>query len=209
MDISKALLELSQSRKMFHSEADFQFALAWELQKLYPDAKVRLEYCPAGIEPTMHIDILVIKDDEWYPVEMKYKTLGCTKIVDGEAFMIKNHGAQDTGRYDYLKDVQRIEQLSHSLPGFKKGFTVFLTNDPSYWSKSGRSDTVYHEFRLCDNFIKHGTMSWAAHAGEGTTKHRESSIELVNSYRIKWQEFSQIDESRGGRFRYLISKIDI
>ena len=62
MDIINSLKLLSDSRKVFHSEADFQFALAWEIQKLYPDAKIRLEYCPASITPNIHIDMLVIID---------------------------------------------------------------------------------------------------------------------------------------------------
>lgn len=86
MDITYPLIELSRTRKIFHSEADFQFALAWEIQKRYPDAKVRLEYCPIEIEPAMHVDILVILDGNWYPIELKYKTLGCVKVSEGEMF---------------------------------------------------------------------------------------------------------------------------
>ena len=101
MDINRPLLELKKKRQIFHSEADFQFALAWEIQRCYPDAKVRLEYCPAEIDPSMHIDILVIMDELWYPIELKYKSLKCTKLVEDEIYKLKNHGAQDLGRYDY------------------------------------------------------------------------------------------------------------
>ena len=57
----------------------------------------------------MHIDILVIIDNCWYPIELKYKTLKCSIISDGENFYLKNHGAEDLGKYDFHKDVQYIE----------------------------------------------------------------------------------------------------
>jgi hypothetical protein len=209
LDIIKPLLELSKTRKIFHSEADFQFALAWEIQKLYPKAKVRLEYCPAEIEPTMHIDILVVIDDYWYPIELKYKTLGCNKTFEGEIFKLKNQGDQDTGRYDFLKDVQRIEELSRELPNFKKGYSIFLTNDPSYWSDSGRIDTAYHQFRLCEGLNKTGSMNWANHAGKGTIKGRENMIVLENNYQIQWQQYCKIDDKRSGVFKYLVLPLEI
>lgn len=37
----------------------------------------------------MHIDILVIMNNKWYPIELKYKTKGCKKIIDNEIFNLK------------------------------------------------------------------------------------------------------------------------
>lgn len=51
MDLIFPLSQLRNQRKIFHSEADFQFALAWGIQKYYPEAKIRLEYRPVEIEP--------------------------------------------------------------------------------------------------------------------------------------------------------------
>ena len=64
---------LMKKRTIFHSEADFQFALAWEIQKAYPDANVRLEYCPSKY-PNMHLDMLVKIGGMGFPIELKYKT---------------------------------------------------------------------------------------------------------------------------------------
>ena len=72
MDIYAAIELLSYKRKIFHSEADFQFALAWEIQELNPTCHVRLEYVPAAIVPTMHIDIFVHQKSEMIPIELKY-----------------------------------------------------------------------------------------------------------------------------------------
>ena len=41
--LHRALANLGATRHAFYSEADFQFALAWELQKQLPNAKIYLE----------------------------------------------------------------------------------------------------------------------------------------------------------------------
>lgn len=165
MDLTFPLLRLRDQRKTFHSEADFQFALAWEIQKCYPEAKIRPEYCLAEIEPSIYIDILVIMDGLWYPIELKYKTLKGIKEYNGEIFKLKNHGAQDLGRYDYLSNIMRIERLSKTITVFGKGYAILLTNDPAYWFDTPRRDTVYYEFRLNDGAVKTGEMKWSDHVG--------------------------------------------
>ena len=108
--IESALEQLKKKHRIFHSEADFQFSLAWELQKILPTAKIRLEYCPSFARE-MHIDIYVIDEEGSHPIELKYKSRGIELIDDNEYFKLKNHGAQDIGRYDYLYDIQRIENM--------------------------------------------------------------------------------------------------
>lgn len=204
MEIINPIIALSQTRKIFHSEADFQFALAWEIQKEYPTAKVRLEYCLAGSECKQHIDILVITENGWFPIELKYKTRSFSINSEGEFFKLKKQGAQDQGRYDFLKDVQRVEQFCKSQPQMRKGFAIFLTNDPAYWNESKSSDTVYNEFKLNDGLMKTGTMNWAKHAGEGTIEGRKSPIILENRYLLQWNNYSEIDKLQVGTFKYLV-----
>ena len=45
------LRSLSCQRPIFHSEADFQHALAWLIHLQHPDAIVRLEYRPLPQKP--------------------------------------------------------------------------------------------------------------------------------------------------------------
>jgi hypothetical protein len=59
--VAAALDRLAQRRPIFHSEADLQLALAWELQTSYPDAAVRLEKRVIN-NPRVELDILVILD---------------------------------------------------------------------------------------------------------------------------------------------------
>ena len=65
--------KLKTKRTIFFSEADLQHELAWIIKEEYPNSKVRLEYCPQ-FDLKMHIDILVIIDNKWIPIEIKYKT---------------------------------------------------------------------------------------------------------------------------------------
>ena len=43
INLELALGQLAIKRKIFHSEKDFQFALAWQLQSMYLNANIRLE----------------------------------------------------------------------------------------------------------------------------------------------------------------------
>lgn len=205
-DLLPAIKSLQQKRLLFHSEADFQFALAWEIQLFYPAAAVRLEVCPAS-EPTMHLDILVHLDGLNYPIELKYKTARLQYSIGGEFYRLKGHGAEDIGKYDCLLDIQRIEQCKENLESFGRGYTVWLTNDPSYWAVP-RKGTMAEAFALHENAIKTGSMAWAPHTGKGTMKHRETPICLSAIYRIHWEPYSAISDVRGGMFRYALLPIE-
>ena len=203
MDITKIINNLSNKRKIFVSEADFKFALAWEIKSEIPQAEVRLEYCPVDIDPSMHIDILVKMGEDIYPIELKYMTKQCDVTVDDERFILKNQGAQDIKRYDFIKDISRVERLSESMDNFKEGYCIAITNDPSYWNTSSNKNTCDAAFRINHNSIKEGKLEWAAHTGNGTNKNREESLILKNRYDIYWQEYSKIDNSSSGQFKYL------
>jgi hypothetical protein len=56
LDIPGLMSRLSQTRPIFHSDADFQHALAWQIHVENPNAAVRLETRP---ERGMRLDLLV------------------------------------------------------------------------------------------------------------------------------------------------------
>ncbi len=71
IDLPTLLADLSTHRPVFHSEADFQHALAWHLHKVFPEADVRLECQPvAGI----HLDIWLRTNHGWLAIELKHAT---------------------------------------------------------------------------------------------------------------------------------------
>ncbi len=205
-NIELIMSKLKEKRKVFTSEMDFQFEIAWIIKKEYSNTKVRLEYCPS-FDLNMHIDILVVMDNKWIPIELKYKTKGCTKKADDEIFNLKNHGAKARNCYLYLKDIQRIEKIKNKVSNFKEGYTIFITNELSYLKAPLRINSMYKAFSLEENTEKTGKLDWAKNTSDGTKKNCEESIVLNNIYRMNWLNYSKIDDTNTGTFMYLINKI--
>ena len=194
--------ELSLQRNLFHSEADFQHAFAWDLHKRLPDANVTLERPYRTDSSTLHLDMLVTSDGLALAVELKYKTVTLVHLTQEHDFHLLNQGAQDLGRYDYLKDIWRLEKITKSVPRCK-GWAVLLTNDGNYWTQSKRSDTVDSDFRLAEGSTMSGVRAWGDKASAGTKKNREASISLENSYILHWRDYSDLAAKPNGMFRYL------
>lgn len=205
-DIKRVIEHLKSRRRIFVSEADFQLELGWSIKELYPDSKVRMEYCPE-FDRKMYIDILVVLDGRWIPIELKYKTKFYEKTVDGDKYYLKNHGAKDVNCYLYLYDMQRIEMIKEYATEFIEGYTIFLTNELSYTKPPMKKDCVYRDFSLEHGIVKTGEMKWADNTGAGTMRSIENPIILKNEYEIDWKEYSIIDESKAGTFKILINKI--
>jgi hypothetical protein len=160
-DITSWLETLRRSRPVFHSEADFQHALAWVIHRSDPSLRIRLETRP---QPGMRLDLLVSRPDvsEHLALELKYLTAAWAGEVDGEHFQLLSQGAQDIGAYDVVKDIQRVEQLVTGQPGWA-GAVLALTNDPGYWSRPrhGRV-TNAQAFRIYEDEVISGTRAWGA-----------------------------------------------
>ena len=198
LDIPHLMNGLSRERPIFHSEADFQHALAWWIHETIPDGGVRLEWRPFSDE-RLYLDL-------WFPeigvaVELKYRTLELDREHCGESFVLRNQSAQDQGRYDFLRDVERLERVS-KLPSFRAGFAILLTNDASYWNRSSRTETVDRAFRLHEGRRIDGDMDWSPKASPGTTKNRPT-IRLEGSYDLRWRDYATMGQGGHGRFRYL------
>jgi len=201
-DIHKTLLSVSINRCIFHSEADFQHAFAWELHRQFPDASIRLEKPVATKEGVAHLDILVQSGAALIAIELKYKSSKFSAVVDGETYNLRNHGAQDLGRYDFMKDIRRLESLSESHPG-AIGFAVLLTNESGYWKPPTTATTDDALFRLHDGRVLSGVADWGSGASEGTKKSRKDPLPLRASYPLEWRDFSSVQTGNGSVFRYL------
>jgi len=206
IDIGEILANLAKKRPIFHSEADFQHAFAWEIHQKLPNALVRLELPVQVKNEYLHIDIWVKNQDEVLAVELKYKTRGLSVEIDDEHYRLKNQGAQDLGRYDFIKDIRRLE---HVASGQKNcvGYAVFVTNDSAYWAKPANNDTVDAKFRINDGRVLEGVLDWDANASDGTKKNREQVLILRNKYVAQWENFSHLSPARYGEFRSLTVRV--
>lgn len=227
----------SECPPIFHDEADFQHKLAWLLQnerKL--DVHVEYPYPPELIpvpnpysSPLEPLEPSKIRSkrgflDIWLPekgvaIELKY----CTKELPRSSpyhdrFSLSNQGAQDQKRYDFLRDVQRLERLRKEPGECKVGYAVILTNDSSYWKPAWTTQKTRHtsdkNFRLnqgrritkelyWEKFTSRGTET-----SKGTMKNREDCIHLNGCYTAVWEHYSPVvDEEKPGQFQYLAFRV--
>lgn len=211
--------KLAAERPVFHSEADFQFALAWKIQDTYPAAKIRLEKSVPGLEDSKskysknrYIDIMVIIDGKEIPIELKYKTRKKCKDpvkVKNEEYNLKNQGAQDNGRYDFFRDISKIEKyLNFKNTNCDYGYAIILTNDHLYY-EPGR-DSNSSQFRIDKEIerIKSGEHDWKSKSESFKTynSNRFNVIKLKHSYDVEWKDYPASEEI-GKEFKFLIVTI--
>ncbi len=221
--IITALSLLAADKRIFCSEADFQFALAWELQKLLPQGA--LIFLEKGIYvslDTYYVDIVVESGGKNYYIELKYHTSICNWHYCGALIQLKDQGAQDLLRYDYLKDIYRLQNIANNREEgqFARGFAVILTNDrlvydaPSVFKKTLDCGFRIHD-RLGSGVSKYpvpGLVAWN-NTGKGSghwtnTGQRKLSFSIppINT---AWDQYLSFKDSNGVNqdFRYLINVI--
>lgn len=208
VDLGEALAHLAATRPIFHSEADFQLALAWELQLRDPMMRVRLETRP---EPGTHLDIACDRPDlgSSTALELKYLTRLWSGLNNGEQFELKNHGAQDIRGYDVVKDISRVERFVQGHPG-RNGGVLVVSNDPYYWRGKPINDvTNAAAFRIGEGVVLHGNHAWGPNTGAGTKKHREAPLFLSGTYTLKWSDYSSVSAPPSGstHFRSLLVEV--
>lgn len=207
VDIHNLLTELAGERPLFHSEADFQFALAWLIQRRHPRAEIRLEYKPAYTDRRGYLDVWTRLDDRAVALELKYFTRRLQFRLGEEEYGLTNQSAADIGRYQFLKDLARVEAIVASRPT-TTGYALALTNNDQYWkSPASPPTTIDAAFRIHEGVQLRGEMAWSPLAGAGTTKGIERPISLGGVFDVRWRDYSQVTQGPAGRFRYLLVEV--
>lgn len=205
-DIHLILNTLARKRPLFHSEADLKFSLAWEIKKQYPRSEMRLEY-PRNLERRIYLDIFFRLNNKKIAIELKYKTRRLNIRIKEEEYFLTDQSAQDLGRYDFIKDMQRVETLIKKQD-ITQGHIVFLTNDSAYWKIPKLKNTVDSDFRIHDGRNLHGELRWRKEASKGTTRGRESPIFIQGNYHLKWRNYSELGSGAYNNIKYLSQRID-
>lgn len=141
-------------------------------------------------------------------IELKYKTRALRAHIGSEHFALRSQSAQDLGRYDFIKDIGRVENVVADRAPRASGYAILLTNDPSYWTQSRNDNTYDVNFRLHEGSTLQGSLEWAPGASEGTRRGREDLLQLRRSYPLRWQDYSHPAEGSYGRFRYLVVEVE-
>ena len=207
LDVHKLMASLSAYRPVFHSEADFQHALAWYIHELMPDCEVRLEYpVSADDQKTIHLDIWLPK--ERLAIELKYFNKRLRLNCGGEIFDLKEHAASDLARKHFILDVQRIERVmaDEEIP-VKSGIAIVLTNDPRLWDpQRAKRKTNDINFRVHEGRHIAGELIWL----KGDLPYEgEAPVRLNGAYDMRWQDYSDFTEEQYGQFRYLAVSVGL
>lgn len=176
--------KISDECTFLFNELDLQMFVARALADKFKDGyKIHLEYrLPKKWNKefdedykrwgeTPYFDIVLEKTGEntgYIPIELKYKlkAVKLNKDADFTRFgkqssefgvtLVTNQSAENEGRYDFWKDVKRIELLTRHFSAVKGGIALFLTNQPSY--------KINNDGNKCSNFnlndIKNGFLYW-------------------------------------------------
>lgn len=188
--------------ELFFNERDFQMHLAIWLKAsshAYDDVDVEY-YVPYETldnyiwKNELRLDIVVKKNSEYLPVELKYKTKSVSKKLPrfdeklgaskggGSLQIMKNQGAQNLGMYDFWKDVRRIELVRNRFKRVKGGLAVFLTNDDAYL-KEPKSTSNNYLFSMKEGV--HGKQKhWQKSDSVSAKTHPDFTLE--KEYEIKW-----------------------
>ena len=195
--------QLAKIRPVFHSEFDFQHALAWQIHTSLPNASMRLQLPVRTATDNIYLDLLVrCEDSISYPIELKYKTDLMTSEVNGEQFSLRRH--TDAGLHDFWKDVTRLERYI-ATEERSIGYAIFLSNDPFYWEPGLADKRDVGEFSMCENRV--------VRAGEemrsGPRRRIQQSITCQFGYKCSWTDYSRVTATptTRGHFRYLLLAI--
>ncbi len=206
ISIQKLMSNLSKHRRIFHSEADFQHALAWQIHTDFPDCEIRLEYKPISSE-NMSVDIWAWIGDIQIALEVKYPAAKYINKQQDETFHLDKGGPLGTARYGFLKDIQRLEKFSGRKDTLC--FAVLLTNQQRLWEapQRGWKQECDYQFRIHQNQWVNGHKTWAPKTSR-KTRQSHPSLDIKGRYVMRWQNYSRFrNVTKNSQFRYLAVKV--
>lgn len=205
---------MKSNEELLFNERDLQMHLATWLRtstNRYDDVDVEY-YVPKNElenyiwDSELRLDIVVKKDDEYCPIELKYKTQKVERKItrfdealNDKVVIMKNQGAQDLGMYDFWKDVRRVELVRKRFKRVKGGLAVFVTNDESYIRGSKEFSNNYL-LNMTEGI--HSKQKYWANP-ESTCAKTHSSFDVEKEYSIEWHN-KEVD---GVEFHYCIVTI--
>jgi len=214
-DIKKIMDRLAERGLVFTNEKDFQFAFAKELDKVLGVSDVQLEVLSFPYswkhvnESTVkkdkeYTDIIFKYDDEWYAIELKYKTPDhiCKYETNAGVSFTMKQGAYDHNSYHCIKDIYRLETINSryfsNINKIKKSFFVLLTNDSNYRYNNFSNSKIWKNYSLCEERgeLEKGILTFE---NDRSIYNEFISIELGNNYKLDWNNY-QIKDINGNEY---------
>lgn len=220
-ELERMMNDFGTAPRIFNSEAQFQFELAWKIKEEFC-CEVKLEELSrVNGGKKDYTDIILEKGDLRIALELKYKTAAIS------GYNLKKHGATDLGAYDFLWDVHRIQKLTKMEPSVKeeevklpctRGYAVILTNDSHYWNDMTPKNTINREFLIGGNpsgELKKGEHKWFDKSGNrgnlppaiANSPSRRDPIKICKDYVYQWKPYCDLKLTKNGVFKYMIVEI--
>ncbi|WP_419871506.1 hypothetical protein [Candidatus Pristimantibacillus sp. PTI5] len=83
---------------------------------------------------------------------------------------------------------------------------MLITNDRNYWEKTKRVTSVDEDFRIHQDRLIQGQLSWKNASG-GTTHNREAMIVLKGQYHLDLQSFKILGTGKNEIFKMLVVEV--
>ena len=211
-DLDTTLMELAVQRPVFQNEMDFQFSFAWQIKMKFPNWNIRFEKNLTDSEDEKRRIDLWIEGENTYAIELKYPTQELFHEVNNEIFKLRNKSAVDYARYDFLKDIKRMEEAVSNNTNVK-GYAILITNDMAIEIPATKDDVADFQFRIHEGrVINNEELDWIRKEGGQSYGERENPIKLKGTYRFNWKDYSELKMKNNlpvtnGKFRYLLVKI--
>lgn len=208
--------ELEEKARVFLNEWDFQMNLYLFLTHI-KGYKVHLEYVvplkffveknkkkyPFANKENINIDIVIEKEGLFYLIELKYKTQRATikfeRFGEINCVSLKDQSRIPMSKYDFWKDVARLEFLKESFEKVKGGLCIFLTNNETY-TKGDKG--ISEEFTMKKGEPHSGELKFK----EGKLKEKNPAFSLLGEYQIdKWYNIK--NEKTNIDFHYCIVEV--
>lgn len=209
--IEDVMRDFRSKGQVFFNEAHFQdeFCLALN-NKLSKNYKLTLEYSPNFNKYRVDLLIEDIRSDEKIIIEFKYVVRKqMVQIHNSNIFInLKSQGAYDVRRYQFWRDVSKIEDLIQNKK-CNEGYCVLLTNAVSLIQPINPTNIDYYfDISAGCHPLKTGTLYWNHSCPKfktGKTLGRyKNKVSISKQYNFTYTNYTHPNFSD---FKYLILPI--
>ena len=147
----------------------------------------------------IYVDIVLQVDNTFYPIELKYKTRPQTitnNIFGGKhEIILRNHGAQNIGCYDFWKDVKRCDIFESNFKNTQRGIVVFITNDETYLNPPLNNNVGYANFSIHNGRVVEADslLDWNGDLAIADTR---PPIRIQNRNELQWVNFEYLEQHK-------------
>ena len=191
LDIHDTMNGLAVRDHVINSREEFHHALCDYLFEIFPNEEVVREIHPRSFGNTRFIVGIPSRGVAirlWCPRAGKWR--------------------DNLTRYEFLRDVDRMENAVADGNCWRQGIVVMLTDMSKLWEvpKTAPVGSIDAAFLIHHGATLNGRLDWAKHASPGTKKGREQPIQLDERYLMYWHDYP-LGSDRKSRFRYLAVEV--